>query len=163
MADLKEAKTDPKKQLWDEIDDVRAVMLGVPSTGQHMRPMAALASREENRIWFFTKKNSDLVKAAGAGKAHMCLVSEDQDYHACVSGTLAENKSQQHVDRFWSPVVSAWFHGKDDPELTMLELIPDHAAVWASSDSSMRFGWEIAKANMSDTEPDVGIHTEFSM
>lgn len=163
MADLKEVKTDPKKQLWDEIEDVRAVMLGIPSTGQHMQPMAPLAAREENRVWFFTRKDSDLVRAAGAGKAHMCLVSDDQDYHACISGTLVENKSQQHVDRFWSPVVSAWFDGKDDPQMTMLELVPDHAAVWASSDSSMRFGWEIAKANLTDSEPDVGVHTEFVM
>ena len=163
MADLKETKTDPKKQLWDEIDDVRAVMLGVPASGQHMQPMAPMPSREENRIWFFTRKDSDLVKAVAAGKAHMCLVSDDQDFHACVSGQLAENKSQQHIDRFWSPVVGAWFDGKDDPSLTMLELIPDHAAVWASSDSSLRFGWEIAKANLSDSEPDLGFHTQFSM
>lgn len=163
MADLKEAKQDPKKQLWDEIDQVHAVMLGVPETGQHMQPMAPMASREENRIWFFTKKDNDLVKAALAGKAHMCLVSDDQDYHACISGTLSENRSQQHIERFWSPVVGAWFEGKDDPDLTMLELIPDHAAIWASSDSSIKFGWEIAKANMSDSEPDVGVHTQFAM
>jgi len=163
MADLKEAKTDPKKQLWDEIDDVHAVMLGIPSTGQHMQPMAPMAAREENRVWFFTRKDSDLVRAAGSGKAHMCLVSDDQDYHACISGTLVENRSPQHVERFWSPVVGAWFEGKDDPDMTMLELVPDHAAVWASSDSSMRFGWEIAKANVTDSEPDVGVHTEFAM
>lgn len=163
MADLKQVKTDPKKQLWDQIDDVRAVMLGIPSTGQHMQPMAPMAAREETRVWFYTKKDSDLVRAAGNGKAHMCLVSDDQDYHACVSGSLVENKSPQHVERFWSPVVGAWFDGKDDADLTMLEFIPDHAAVWASSDSSMRFGWEIAKANMTDAEPDIGMHTEFAM
>jgi len=163
MADLKEAKTDPKKQLWDEIDDVHAVMLGIPSTGQHMQPMAPMAAREENRIWFFTRKDSDLVRAAGNGKAHMCLVSDDQDYHACVSGTLVENRSPQHVDRFWSPVVGAWFEGKDDPDMTMLELVPDHAAIWASSDSTARFGWEIAKANLTDSEPDLGVHAEFAM
>lgn len=163
MADLKQAETDPKKQLWDQIDDVRAVMLGIPSTGQHMQPMAPMAAREENRIWFFTRRDSDLVKALGSGKAHMCLVSDDHDYHACVSGTLSENRSTQHIERYWSPVIAAWFDGKDDPRMTMLELTPDHAAIWASSDSSMRFGWEIAKANLSDSEPDVGVHTEFAM
>lgn len=163
MADLKVSKTDPKKQLWDEIDDVRAVMLGIPETGQHMQPMSPMAAREENRIWFFTRKDTDLARAAGTGKAHMCLISDDQDYHACVSGTLAISHSQQHIERFWSPVVAAWFSGKDDPDLTLLELIPDHAAIWASSDSSVRFGWEIAKANLTDSEPDVGYHTAFAM
>lgn len=164
MSDLKLAESDPKKQLWDEIEYVRAVMLGMPGAGMHMQPMAPMASREENSIWFFTKTDTELVQKAGSGKAHLCLVSDDQDYHACLSGTLKVNKSKEHIDRYWSSVVSAWFdEGKDDPKLTMVQFTPDDAAIWASSDSALRFGWEIAKANMTDDDPHVGVHKQFAM
>lgn len=165
MADLKLAESDPKKQLWDELEESHAVMVGIPAAGTHMQPMAGFAAREENRIWFYTKSDSTLAKAAASGgKAHLCLVGDDQDYHACLSGTLTVNKSREHVDRYWSSVVAAWFeNGKDDPLLTMLEFKPDDAEVWASSDSSFRFGWEIARANMTEHEPHVGVHKELTM
>jgi len=36
--------------------------------------------------------------------------------------------------------------------------IVDDADIWASTDSTLKFGWEIAKANMSDEKmPDVGV------
>ncbi len=51
--------------------------------------------------------------------------------------------------------------GKSDPKLTLLELKLDDGEIWASTDSSLKFGWEIAKANMSDEKmPDVGVHRE---
>jgi len=162
MANLTTTKEDPKKQLWDFIEEARAVMLGVPATGMHMQPMAPQAAREENAIWFYTRRSSDLVKAAGAGKAHLCLIGADHDYHACLSGRLSMMHSRQHIDRFWSPVIAAWFDGKDDPDLIMLVFLPDDAQIWASSDSSFRFGWEIAKANLSGGEPDLGVYTHIT-
>jgi hypothetical protein len=40
----------------------------------------------------------------------------------------------------------------------MLALHVDDADIWASTDSTLKFGWEIAKANMSDDKtPDVGV------
>ena len=42
--------------------------------------------------------------------------------------------------------------------LTMLALHVDDADIWASTDSTLKFGWEIAKANLSDDKtPDIGV------
>ncbi len=63
-------------------------------------------------------------------------------------------------------MTAAWFeHGKDDPLLTMLSFKVDDAEIWASTNSTLKFGWEIAKANMTDEKmPDVGVkqHLTFS-
>jgi general stress protein 26 len=159
LADLKETKNNPQKQFWDVLDDVHDVMLGSPDPEQHMQPMAPQIARDEGKIWFYTKTGSDLVKAVRdkGGAVHMCAISDNHDYHACVRGVLSENKSPKHIDRFWSSLVEAWFDGgKDDPELTMLCLNPDHARVWSSTGSNIKFGWEMAKANITDEEPEVG-------
>ena len=159
MADLKKAANDTRAQLFDEIDDVHAGMLGVEGSGQHMQPMAPQLDRNANTIWFFTKSDSDIVQAIRPGAhAHFCVVGKDQDYHACLAGPISVNLDPAKRDEYWNSVVEAWFEGgKDDPRLTMLELKLADARIWASTDSKLKFGWEIAKANMTDETPHVGV------
>ena len=61
-------------------------------------------------------------------------------------------------DEYWNSVVEAWFDGgKDDPKLTMLQMKLVDGKIWASTDSKIKFGWEIAKANLTDDMPHVGV------
>lgn len=158
MADLKAARTDPEHQLFDEIDGVHAVMLGVEGAGA-MQPMAPELDRTTKTVWFYTKKDTDLARSVGTGAPGiLCLVGKSQDYHACLSGRIEQRLDPEVRDRFWNSVVDAWFEGgKDDPNLTMLAMKLDQGHIWASTDSTLKFGWQIAKANLTDTEPDVGV------
>ena len=160
MADLEKTRTNPEKQLWEELEDVRAGMLGIEGAGQHLQPMAPQLDPDGKRIWFFTKQDNDLVQSVGAGKpAHFAIVGEDNDYHACLAGQLMVNKDRERIEKYWNTVVAAWFSGKDDPELTMLEFQLSDAMVWASSSNPIGFGWEIVKSNITSGEPDVGVRT----
>jgi general stress protein 26 len=54
-------------------------------------------------------------------------------------------------------VLAAWFPGgKDDPSLTLLRLDARDAELWISRGGPVRFAWEVAKANLTDSPPDVG-------
>ena len=94
------------------------------------------------------------------------MVGKDHDYHACIAGRISVRKDPVKIDEYWSSVIEAWFdHGKHDPQLTMLALEIEDAEIWASTGSKLKFGWEIAKANLNpDDEPDVGVkaHVTFS-
>lgn len=160
MASLTEAREAPERQLWDEITAVHAGMLGLEGTHKHFQPMAPNIDRKTNTIWFFTRNDTDLVRAIRAGsRAHFCVVGKSHDYHACLSGVLEIRPDRAKIDEYWSAVTAAWFeHGKDDPALTMIALRVDDAEIWASTDSSLKFGWEIAKANWKDEKmPEVGV------
>ncbi|ODN70586.1 hypothetical protein A6302_02074 [Methylobrevis pamukkalensis] len=89
------------------------------------------------------------------------MIGEDHDYHACLSGRLELRHDPAQIDKHWNNVIAAWFEGgKDDPNLTMLALKLDDAAIWASTGNPLRFGWEIAKSNYDEEKtPDVGIRT----
>ena len=164
MSSISKAKEEPKEQLWDQIDSLHVVMLGSPDPAEHMQPMSPQLAREEEAIWFYARKDSDIARASnGGGKVHLCVMSKDQDYQACLHGTLEEVYSPQHIERFWSSMTEAWFPGgKSDPALTMLRFKPHNAAIWASTNSVLRLGWEVAKANLTGEEPDVGYRTEIS-
>ena len=161
MASMDKARKNPKGQLLDQIEKSTAGMLGVQGTGSHMQPMAPMLDRGAGAIWFFTKRGTHLVSEVGSGAtAHFCIIARDQDYHACISGPIRQSHSREMIDRYWNPVVAAWYEGgKDDPELVLLELSPRNADVWASTGSAIAFGWEIARANLTGDEPDVGYHT----
>ncbi len=163
MSDLEQARTDPETLLWKELDKLHAGMLGVEGSGQHLQPMAHHADREGRRIWFLTKRDTDLVQALHPGaKAHFTIVSKAQDFHACMSGLLSVRDDRAMLDRIWSPVSAAWYPGgKDDPDLAMLALDLSSAAIWASTANTLAFAWEIAKANASAEKlPDVGVRNE---
>lgn len=162
MSTLDDVKENPLKQFWDKLDEVHTVMLGSPASGQHMQPMTANGAREESAIWFYTKKDTDLARAAqsGGGDVDMCLMDRGHGYYACIRGRLVLEHSEPHIKRYWNAVASAWYpDGKADPDLTMLKLLPHSGAVWAGSGNPVKFGWEVARSNISGSEPDVGHHT----
>ena len=161
MASFTEAREAPAAQLWDEIDKIHAGMLGIENSGLLMQPMAPQTDRKTNTIWFYTKTDSEIVKALKPGaRATFCGVGKDHDYHACLAGKIEQRKDPARIDEFWNSVVAAWYEdGKNDPRLTMLAMHVDDAEIWASTDSTLKFGWEIAKANLEEHKtPDVGVH-----
>ena len=167
MASFSEAREHPAKQLWEQVNAVHAGMLGLDGAEMHMQPMAPHADPTTNTIWFYTKTDSAIAQAIKAGtRAHFCVVGKDHDYHACLSGKIEVRNDSARIDEFWSSIIAAWYDdGKKDPLLTMLAMHVDDADIWVSTGSKLKFGWEIAKANLDDDKtPDVGIkrHLQFA-
>lgn len=150
-------------RLWEEIDKERFGMLGVG--GHHMQPMTMFADKGAGQIWFFTKKSTDLAREAGGGaQAMLCVMARDQEFQACIGGSLSERSDRAKIDQYWSAAVAAWFpDGKDDPELTLLRLDAKDAQIWISKKGPLNYGFQIAKANMTGKEPDVGGRAEIKL
>ena len=161
MANLEKTNTDPEDQFWDQLDDVHAGMLGIEGSKLHMQPMGHQTDTKNKRLIFFTTRDAELTKNLKAGdKAHFCVTSKDQDYYTCMSGPIREERNEALIEKFWNPVIDAWFEGKHDPNMTLLIVDLENAKIWASTNNSIKFGWEILKANVKDTQPDVGITTD---
>ena len=148
-----------ERKLWSEIEETRVGMLAtVEPTQDHFQPMTAFCEPESGRIWFYTRSDSDIAVAAeGGAEALFVFVSRDRELQASLRGDLRTTLDQLHRDKYWSSTVAAWFpKGKDDPHLTMLCLHCQDALVWISEVGGVKFGWEIARANLTGTEPNVG-------
>lgn len=157
MADTEKLKSQPIAQLWDRLDSAKFVMLGSPRPEDHMQPMAPKVDQEEGVVWFYASASSELVEAVNTcrGCIHMCLA--DTDYQACIRGSLTEDKRHDVMDRYWSPMVAAWFEGgRTAPDLTLLKFTPYDASIWASTRNPVKLAWEIGKAALQYDTPDVG-------
>src|SRR5579871_357034 len=154
-----------EKELWQELERSRCGMLGAghPPRG-HFVPMAAFPEPESGKIWFFAHRGSDLAGAGERGApAVLIVMAKDQELQACIRGELRTTPDPLHRDKYWGPMVSAWFaKGKDDPDLTLLCLTCEDADVWVSDAGMLKFGWEIAKANLTGGTPNVGGHVRLT-
>jgi general stress protein 26 len=156
-------QADVEKTLWKAIEDHRTGMLGLMRDDQHFQPMTAFVERETNQIWFFTYKDTDLAEAVGGAGGHAMFVYQDKDIQACIGGRLALRHDPERIDKYWGPMVAAWYpEGKDDPRLTLLCLDCDDAQVWVTDAGPVKFAWEIARANASKDRPDLGERTNLN-
>jgi general stress protein 26 len=153
-----------EKRLWKEIQDERTGMLGlVGGEPQHFQPMTAYVEEDAGQIWFFTYKDTDLAEQV-AGGAKAMFVFQAKKLWACIGGRLTLAHDRERMDRYWNPVVAAWYpEGKDDPRLTLLRLDADDAQVWISDVGPAKFAWEIAKANAQHRQPDLGGRADLNL
>jgi general stress protein 26 len=159
MSDTDRAKTDPKGLLFDELDDAREGMLGIDGSGQHFQPMTHNVDREKEALYFITFRQADILKAIGSGAhAHFTVVGKNGDFHTCIRGHIAEVKDEAKLDELWNPINAAWFdEGRKDPDVVLLKMDLIDAALWASTSSTVWFGLQILKANLSkEAKPDIG-------
>jgi len=151
-------------RLWDELEKHPIGMLGlVAAEPHHFQPMTAFLDRPESQLWFFTYKDTELADAVATGASAMFVVQRDKDLYACIGGSLRQDHDATRMDRYWNSVVAAWYpEGKDDPRLTLLRLDCADAEVWIQSAGPTKFAWEIAKANATRNEPELGGRTSLN-
>ncbi|MCX8509958.1 MAG: pyridoxamine 5'-phosphate oxidase family protein [Rhodobacteraceae bacterium] len=157
------AKADLSTTLFDVLADVRVGMLGPAMDEGHMQPMTHFADKAHSRLWFITSAKTNLARGMredGQKRLHHCVVSPDQDFYACLTGIARINTDPAQLKTLWSPMVAAWFPGgREDPDVTLIELPLTEASVWTVSDSALVLGVEMGRSLLQkDHLPDVGDH-----
>ena len=147
-----------EEKLWKEIAETRFGMLAPIGEGQHFQPMTTFGEPETGKLWFYTGKDTDLAQSAQKGVDALYVFSaKDRELQASIKGRLTTSRDQIHIDKFWGPNVSAWFPGgKDDPNLIMLCFDAKDAHLWVSDQNPLKYGFEVMKANLTKSLPDIG-------
>nr|WP_314429846.1 pyridoxamine 5'-phosphate oxidase family protein [uncultured Brevundimonas sp.] len=144
---------------WKSLKQSNTGMLGIDRPGYHHQPMTGFGELETGTIWFFTRNDTDFARdvAAGGQMGMFCYQAKDEKLQACIHGRLAIDLDRERIDRFWSPVVAAWYpDGKADPHLTLIRFDGDDGRVWVSDTGMLGFGYQILKANLTKSTPDAG-------
>ncbi len=146
-------------KLWAEIAETRFGMLAAASgRGEHFAPMTTFAEPETGSLWFYAQTDNTIAEAARNGATGLYVfMSKDRTLQASIRGRLTAAVDPLRRDKFWNPVVAAWFpKGKNDPHLTMLRLDCHDTEVWISDKGVVKFAFEVAKANLTGAPPDLG-------
>lgn len=147
----------PQQHLLKEIKSARSVMLGSTNIDEHMQPMTPQVDVDESVIYFFADRFSQLGKTIGVNPGTVELCHITKDFQASIKGRLTTHNDADIIDKYWSPIVEAWYpEGKADPKLILLKFVPQKAAIWTSDKNVFSFLYEITKANISNETPDIG-------
>ncbi len=127
-------------KFWKALRSDMTMMLGLAGVEQgHSQPMTAQldGDKDTGPIWFFTSKDTDLVKAMGRShRAVAHFASKGHDLFASLHGKLVVDNDRATIDRLWNRFVAAWFEGgKDDPKLQLIRLDPEDAQIWLNESS----------------------------
>ena len=129
-----------REKFWKALKDDMTVMLGLAGVEEgHSQPMTAQLDDDlpEGPIWFFTAKDTDLVRSMGdSHRAIAHFASKGHDLFASIHGELTLDNDRARIDRLWNPFAAAWYQGgKDDPKLQLIRLDPEHAQIWLNENS----------------------------
>lgn len=146
-----------KKTLWDAIEDISSCMFTtVDKDGLRSRPMELVQDDFDGLIYLYTEKNCTKVDEV-LQNPNVCLSFCDHKNHehVSVSASCVLSHSEDLINRFWTPCVSAWFpSGKESAAIIVCEV--QKAEIWDSEDSKMKLLYEITKANVVHKKPNIG-------
>ncbi len=131
-------KKEIETRFWGELKSDMTMMLGlVEVENSDLRPLTAQLGGKKGPIWFFTAKDTSIVKnLKKSGKAVTTFVSKKHDIFATLHGPLTLDTDRVTLDRLWNPFVAAWFEkGKEDPKLALLRFDPTKAEIWLDDSS----------------------------
>jgi general stress protein 26 len=125
-------------KFWKALKSDMTMMLGLEGIeNAHARPMTAQLDGDKTPIWFFTSKDSEIVKNLHHGdRAIATFASKGHDLFATLHGSVSLDNERLMIDRLWNRFVAAWFEGgKDDPKLALLRLDAERAEIWLDGSS----------------------------
>ncbi len=159
MAEVGSERDKALAKLWSMIRHIKvAMMTSWDGEAMHSRPMHGHQEDFAGKLYFFTRRSSGKTDEIGRyDKLNLAYADTGENIYVSVAGRGEISTDRDHMRRFWSPMAKAWFpQGLDDPELALIEVEADSAQYWDASSSSMRYLWEVARANVTGREPDLG-------
>lgn len=123
------------EKLKDLVDDIKICLFCThlkTNDGSTARPMAAQAVDDEGNLWFFSGLDSDKNREIKLDN-HVQLFFSDpsKSSYLVVNGEAHEVIDQQKFEKYWSPLVKAWFEGgKEDANLSLIKVVPKSSYYW---------------------------------
>ncbi|MFK4730868.1 pyridoxamine 5'-phosphate oxidase family protein [Agromyces mediolanus] len=122
----------------------------------HARPLAALQDRFDGTLRFLVEDPSPKVEEIGAHPRVNVAYSSKKGYLS-VAGTARVVDDAGAVDELWGPAAEAWFPGgREDPEIVVLEVLPESAEYWALTEPGVVAAAKAVKAYFTKEQPDIG-------
>ena len=103
------------------------------------RPMHTQQVDDSGSFWFFSDKDSSLNSQLGENdKVQLLYIQNNKSEYLSIEGTAIISKDQGKIDELWSGWAKTWFTGgKEDPNLTLIEVMPANGYYWDTQHGKM--------------------------
>lgn len=96
------------------------------------RPMSTQKVDDDGNLWFLSSKSSEHNKdIAMDNRVQLFYSHKGSSEYLSVYGEATILVDREIAKELWNPIVKAWFpEGVDDPELTIIKVVPSDAYYW---------------------------------
>ena len=126
--------SDAPKPLGDFFDGGDTIVFFTMIDGRpSSRPMT-VAGVAGGRLDMLVDTTADWYAAVSSGDAiaHVALSDVRHNEYAALNGTVTVTRDRTEIERLWNPGASAFFEGKDDPNLAVLHFVVAEGQYWDS-------------------------------
>ncbi|WP_291722244.1 pyridoxamine 5'-phosphate oxidase family protein [Bernardetia sp.] len=122
-------------------------------------PMTAQEVSDEGHILFLSAANSDHnEKILLDPRVQLTFSNVSDNEFLSVYGKATISKNREKIEKIWEPLAKAWFpNGKDDPNLTIIEVFPEDAYYWDTKDGKIISMVKIVASAMTGEKLETGI------
>ena len=103
------------------------------------RPMNAQETDEEGNLWFFSDKSSKKNKEIAVNPyVQLFFSNKNSAEFLSIYGRAEIIYDRSKIEELWNPLVKVWFQeGKDDPNITLIKVTPQHSYYWDTQHNKM--------------------------
>lgn len=126
--------------------------------GLHTRPMVLASTSDNGEVYLLTDRESGKVdELEKDGRVTWCC-QDNKGRYLTMNGVAALMSDPVKIDNYWKSEFDAWFpDGKSQVILVKVE--PTNGEYWNLSGlSRMKFYYEVAKAQITDSKPNLEQH-----
>lgn len=103
------------------------------------RPMHTLEVDDEGTFWFFSDEESEKnFEIKNDSRVQLLYANPAKSEFLSVYGHAMVSRDRSRIEELWNPMVKAWFKGgKDDPSLSVIQVLADQAYYWDTKNNKM--------------------------
>lgn len=103
-----------------------------------VRPMAVCEVDAEGTLWFLSAADSDKnVDLQRDSRVTLVFQNQSKYEYLELSGRATIHRDRALIERFWTRFAESWFHGKDDPRITVIAVHPERGHYWATENGKV--------------------------
>lgn len=101
-------------------------------------PMTLQDMDEKGDLWFFTPRDSRHFKHIEKDNRVQLIGSNEREQtHLSIYGNATHIIDHSKVDQLWNPMLKAWFNGKEDTNLALLNINMESVYYWNNDENKM--------------------------
>lgn len=123
------------------------------------RPMATQEVDDDGNFWFLSSKRSNKnLEVEVDPRVQLMFANAGHSEFLSVYGEAHIYTDKSKIEDVWSPVAKAWFkEGKNDPDLTVIKVVPEDAYYWDTKNSKVVSLIKIMASVVSNASMDDGV------
>ena len=123
------------------------------------RPMSTQKVEEDGSIWFFSNADSNKNQQIQSDpRVQLFYSNRNSSEYLSLYGTARIIRDEAKAKELWGPLLKTWFNGgPDDPNLTLLQVIPEEGYYWDTKDGRIVTMLKIAAGAITGKEIDGSI------